>query len=106
MEKNKNNIIKTLSKLIAKISQYNTYSLSQLIIEKTFNNGMGSLALFRFYPEQKKVAINHSLYNKTDAKHLDRILSELGYQDFERVMCEYGYPEWYNHNFGLKYALQ
>ena len=106
MEQNKNNIIKTLGKLIAKISQYNAYSLSQLIIEKTFNNGMGSLALFRFYPGQKKVAINHSLYNKTDEKHLDRILSELGYQDFERVMCEYGYPEWYNHNFGLKYALQ
>ena len=99
-------VIEKLRKYVAKVNQYNPYSLSQLIIEKTFNEGMGSLALFRFYPDQKKVAINHALYNKYDAKHLDKILSVLGYQDFERVMCEYGYPEWYNHNFGLKYAIQ
>ena len=99
-------VIAALTKYVGKVAQYNPYSLSWLVVEKSFNHGMGSLALFRFYPEERKVAINHSLYNNSDKKHLDRILDVLGYQDFERVMCDYGYPAWYNHDFGLKYAIK
>ena len=101
----KNEIIEKLNKLIGPIIQYKPYSISQLIVEKVFNNGNGSLALFRLYPNEKKVAINKSLYNKSDERHLEKILDSLGFQDFERVMCHYGYPEWYNRNFGLKYAI-
>lgn len=106
MKQDKNKIKDVLYKFVKKIAQYNAYSIYNLIIEKTFNNGMGSLALFRFYPDQKKVAINKSIFRESDKKHLDKILSELGFSDFERVLCNYGYPQWYNHDFGLKYAIK
>lgn len=70
-------------------------------VEKTWNRGMGSLILFRFYFDRKIVLVNSALANKSDMKHLDSFLNELGCTDFEIRMKAYGYPTYYTSSFGL-----
>lgn len=94
-----------LAKAIEKMPKYKPYSLSQLIVEKVFNDGMGAIPIFRFYPDEKKIAVNEWCCNKTDLKHLNTLREAVGAEDYEIISCLYGYPEFYNHDFGLKYAI-
>lgn len=84
-----------LEKFVKKNRMYNPYSLSWGIVEKTFNNGCGSLALFRFYEDKKTVVVNKLLATKRDRKKLDDFLIENGMESWEKVDKEYGYPEYY-----------
>lgn len=97
--------IKKLRNAVSGIRQYRKYNIQELIISKVFNNGRGALSLFKFCIEQKKIAINNVLFNKADSRKLDAICEKIGIKDWERVECWYDYPDWYNRDFGLKYAI-
>lgn len=84
-----------------KFRQYMPFSASYNIVEKTFNRGMGSLALFRFYADKKIVLINQSIYNNSDKEKLDKFLNENNMNDWEKKFIYYGYPDYYFHSFGL-----
>ena len=84
-----------------KFRQYNAYSASYNIVEKTFNRGMGSLSLFRFYPDKKIVLINRSLANKSDCSKLNQFLNENNMNDWELRSIDYGYPDYFFHSFEL-----
>ena len=101
-----NEIKSVLSKVVGSVRQYRAYQLDRLIVEKTFNHGDGSLELMRFYPDFEAIAINKYLFNKTDRKYLDKIKEEIGATGWKEVVCMYGYPEWYNHDFGIKYKIK
>lgn len=94
-----------LKAAVSGITQYRKYDISRLIVSKVFNGGHGVLNLFKFDIERKKIAINNVLFNKADSRRLDQICEKLGISDWERVECKYDYPDWYNHDFGLKYAI-
>lgn len=85
-----------------KFRQYNQYSKSYNIVEKTFNRGMGSLALFRFYADKKIVLINQSIYNNSDKEKLDKFLIENNMTDWEKMFIYYGYPDYYNKSFAIR----
>lgn len=84
-----------ISQFVKTNRNYRPYSLHLNIVEKTFNNGSGSLGLFRFYPERKKVAVNKLLCTKNDERKLDEFLRDCHCEDFERVYVSLGYPDYY-----------
>lgn len=75
--------------LVRKNRKYVKHSLSRGIVEKTFNNGMGSLALYRFSGGNKVVA-NTVVEKKADRS---RLLALFPGSDIIEV--ELGYPEYY-----------
>lgn len=80
---------------------YNPYSISRLIVEKTWNSGHGSLSLFRFYEDKKIVLLNSCLANKADRRKLNNFLAENDMKDWKIVEKDYGYPTYYFSTFGL-----
>lgn len=84
-----------------KFRQYNPYSASQGIVEKVWNNGNGSLALFRFYENEKIILVNECLCNKADKKHLNEFMEQNDMQAWNVVYKSYGYPEYYRHTFHM-----
>lgn len=80
---------------------YNPYSISWGIVEKTWNSGRGSLALFRFYEDKKIVLLNSCLANKADRRKLNNFLAENDMKDWKIVEKDYGYPSYYFSTFGL-----
>ena len=80
---------------------YNPYTKSYNIVEKTFNRGMGSLALFRFYADKKIILINQSLYNNTDKERLDQFIKDNNLNDWEKRFIYYGYPVYYLRSFSI-----
>ncbi len=78
--------------------QYNNYSVSSLIMEKTFNHGNGSLALFKLLPEEKKIKVNSSLATKKDIERIKDFNSKYGL-NYDLFFYNYSYPEYYNHSF-------
>lgn len=85
-----------------KFRQYNGYSFNNNIVEKTFNNGNGSLSLFRFYENEKTILINECLFNKSDERHLNEFLKIHNMSDWTIKKVSYGYPEYYTKSFSLK----
>lgn len=59
-------------------------------IHKTFNRGMGSLALFELIPEEKVLLVNKVLANKKDYENAKFCLPEYTIEN-----VELGYPDWY-----------
>lgn len=90
-----------LAKFVKKNRMYNPYSISWNTVEKTWNNGNGSLALFRFYPEKNVVLINSCLANKADRRKLDNFLAENGMQNWSKIDKDYGYPDYYFCSFKI-----
>ena len=80
------------------IRQYNIYSISRLIIEKSFNHGSGSLALFKILPEEKKIKVNTSLATKRDFLHLEGLQKALR-TNYDLQLVSYGYPDYYTKSF-------
>ncbi len=80
---------------------YRPYSISRNIVEKVWNNGMGSIALFRFYPEQKTVLINSLFANKCDLRKLTEFCRDCGITDWAWKAADFGYPAYYFNTFSL-----
>ena len=95
---NTNILASKLAVFIKGIKKYRPYSLANLTVEKTFNNGNGSLALFRLLPKEKKIKVNSSLATKSDFQKLADLQKYLGI-NFEVIKYNYYYPEYYNHSF-------
>lgn len=93
------NEIKDRIKNLSWKKPYRPYSISKNIIEKTFNRGMGSLALFKFDFEHKTIKINSALYNKADEKKLNKLIKDCGIEDWKQAREDYGYPSYYSHSF-------
>ena len=89
------NLKEKLNEFVRRYRNYNPYSLHQNIVEKTWNNGMGSLALFRFYPERELIVINESLCNKIDRTRLDEFCEQNGMKSWKRAVKMYAYPDYY-----------
>lgn len=81
------------------IKQYKPYSVSSLIIEKSFNHGAGSLALFKILPEEKKIKVNSSLATKRDMEYIKSLQKSLRLEKYELTYKSYYYPEYYNNSF-------
>lgn len=81
------------------IKQYRPYSVRQLIIEKSFNHGNGSLALFKIMPKEKKIKVNSSLATKRDMEYIKSLQKSLRLEKYELTYKSYYYPEYYRHNF-------
>lgn len=90
-----------LEAYVAKVRQYKPYSLHSLIIEKTWNHGQGSLALFRFYPDKKEILMNKEVSNIYDERHLNKIIDLIGADDWRLRKAHYGYPDYYNKSFDV-----
>lgn len=82
--------------------QYNSYSFNNNIVEKTFNNGNGSLSLFRFYENEKIILVNECLFNKSDERHLNEFVKINNMSDWTIKKVSYGYPDYYKNSFSLK----
>lgn len=74
---------------------------NSLIVEKVWNHGMGSLDLFRFYPEKKTICINRCLFNSSDERKLKEFCRDAHIENWERVFVSFGYPEYYRYNLHL-----
>lgn len=59
-------------------------------VNKVFNNGMGSLALFQFDNREKSVYVNTLLTNKSDWQVLKKLAP-----DYRPIAVQLGYPDWY-----------
>ena len=81
------------------IRQYRNYSLAWLIVEKTFNHGNGSLALFRFIPKRKVIQVNSCLATKRDMNYLSELQKALSLENYEITYKAYSYPEYYYKSF-------
>lgn len=77
-------------------------SRNRHILEKVWNRGQGSLELLAVYPLQGIILVNDTLWNQYDQSHLDALLEKLECKDeYEIKHVQYGYSEYYSHNFGL-----
>ena len=101
---NKENIDGVLRKFARKYRNYRFSELSLDSVKKLWNHGMGLLEIYKVYPREGIIAVNDFLYNRTDEKKLSLLKQMLG-GEWKIVRCMYGYPELYNHNFSLKYAI-
>ena len=101
---NKENIDEVLRKFAHKYKNYRFSELSSDSIKKVWNHGMGLLEIYKVYPREGIIAVNDFLYNRTDERKLSLLKQMLG-GEWKIVHCWYGYPEFYNHNFSLKYAI-
>jgi hypothetical protein len=70
--------------------QYNPYSVMFGVVEKTFNRGAGSLALYRF-GTGNRVSVNTSLEKPGDRARLMAM-----FPDCVPVPSPLGYPDWYS----------
>ena len=59
-------------------------------VNKVFNNGTGSLALFQFDGCEKSVYVNILLTNKSDWQVLKKSAP-----DYRPIAVQLGYPDWY-----------
>lgn len=73
-----------------KRSYHWSYNLIPNQIHKTFNNGMGSLALFEAIPEEKVLLVNTCLANSSDYRNASTALP-----DYTIEKVSLGYPDWY-----------
>lgn len=101
---NKKNIDEVLRKFAHKYKNYRFSELSLDSVKKVWNHGMGLLEIYKVYPRESIIAVNDFLYNRTDEQKLSLLKQMLG-GEWKIVRCMYGYPEFYNHNFSLKYAI-
>lgn len=92
--------IKFLSKC-RRCANYRGYNTPLGIVEKVFNCGHGSLALFGFKEDvdEKTIIINSTLATERDRERLNKFIKEEKLQDWVIREKEYGYPEYYKHNF-------
>ena len=101
---NKENIDVVLRKFAHKFRNYRFSELSSDSVKKVWNRGMGLLEIYKVYPREGIIAVNDFLYNRTDERKLS-LLKQMLVGEWKIVHCWYGYPEFYNHNFSLKYAI-
>lgn len=101
---NKENIDEVLRKFAHKYKNYRFSELSLDSVKKVWNHGMELLEIYKVYPRESIIAVNDFLYNRTDEQKLSLLKQMLG-GEWKIVRCMYGYPEFYNHNFSLKYAI-
>lgn len=101
---NKENIDEVLRKFAHKYKNYRFSELPSISVKKVWNHGMGLLEIYKVYPRESIIAVNDFLYNRTDEQKLSLLKQMLG-GEWKIVRCMYGYPEFYNHNFSLKYAI-
>lgn len=59
-------------------------------VNKVFNRGNGSLALFQFDGTEKSVYVNTILANKSDWQVLKEVVP-----DYRPIAVALGYPDWY-----------
>lgn len=60
-------------------------------VNKVFNHGMGSLALFQFDGCKKSVYVNTVLANKSDWQVLKNLAPS-----YQPIAVQLGYPDWYS----------
>jgi hypothetical protein len=70
--------------------RYNTYSVMYGTVEKIFNRGQGSLALYKF-GTGNRVSVNTSLEKPADRARLLAM-----FPDCVPVASPLGYPDWYS----------
>lgn len=85
----------------SKFKQYNSYSFDYNTVEKSWNNGNGSLDLIRFFVEDKIILINESLFNNADERHLNTFIERNSLKDWSIKKVSYGYPDYYTKSFSL-----
>lgn len=95
------NLKKNLRAFIDGVKQYYLHDSNPLIIEKTFNRGMGRLSLCRFYPEKEVVLINHTICNNSDVKKITEFCRDNNINDWQWIVVGYGYPDYYTKSFSL-----
>lgn len=93
-----------LRKFAHKFRNYRFSELSLDSVKKVWNRGMGLLEIYKVYPRERIIAVNDFIYNRTDEQKLSLLKQMLG-GEWKIVRCMYGYPEFYNHDFSLKYAI-
>lgn len=80
---------------------YRGYDLHLGIIDKVFNNGNGSLNLFRFYQEKKIIVINKTIYNKSDERKLKEFCRDCHIEDWQWKFASLSYPDYYFHKLSI-----
>lgn len=91
---------------IGRLPQYRSQICDNVLstdctMNKIWNRGMGSLAVWRIDTERKRILINQCMYNSSDARHLKGLIENVPeLKEYEVLGCSYGYPTYYNHSFG------
>lgn len=94
-----NESLKTAITELAWKTPYKPYSIGKGIVEKIFNNGNGSLPIFRFDETTKTVKVNRAIANIYDRRKLKMFMEDNGISDWVVKEVYYGYPDWYSHDF-------
>lgn len=85
-----------------KRKQYSGHDVNRHMLDKVFNRGQGRVEAMAVYPQHDIILVNDAVWNQHDQRHLDALLVKLECKDdYEIKHVQYGYPEYYNHNFGL-----
>lgn len=97
-----------LTQFVAGIRNYRPHSVERGIVQKVWNHGHGSLALFRVYPRKHVIVVNYSLFNLSDAPKLAHLINELekayprSFRKWNVFRASLGYPEYYNHELSIE----
>lgn len=62
------------------------------ILDKTFNNGNGSIPFVEIIPDEKVLLVNKSFANKRDLARIQQCFPEYTIEE-----VSLGYPDWYTH---------
>lgn len=100
MNTNKKQAEKCLRIFKQKSSMYK-YNHKEFCLSKVWNRGMGLLETICMYPDKQIILVNSSLWTKRDERVLQSILTEMEMEDWKRETRYYGYPVYYNNQFGL-----
>jgi hypothetical protein len=79
--------------VFCKSKKYNPFLVHRGTIEKTFNDGHGSLCCFRF-TDDNKVVVNKGFFSDSDKKNLEKFCEHIGIIP-EYINKSIGYPDWY-----------
>lgn len=96
---NKETLVPLIKDFIKTYKNYRFDSPLKYNVNKVFNHGMGSLSLFRFDVKSHTVFVNSALANSKDMDRLNLFLNENNMTDWNIQKKEYGYTDWYSHNF-------
>lgn len=62
------------------------------VLDKTFNNGNGSIPFVEIIPDEKVLLVNKSFANRRDMERIQQAFPEYSVEE-----VSLGYPDWYIH---------
>lgn len=97
-----------LTQFVAGIRNYRPHSVERGIVQKVWNHGHGSIALFRVYQKKRVIVVNSAFFNMSDIPKLANLIVALEtaypatFHKWKTRSVSLGYPEYYNHELSIE----